>query len=477
MKKKEIPMWAQLGHGRPVTRREMLSTGLLPFAAAITMPSWIDFFRLPEAKAADLQCQGNQPSDLSAFITVNLAGGASLGANYVPTQANGDLLNSYKVMGLGVTAKLPIEREFGNVPFAGMVQGRLISQFLAGLRVGAPSALSKTAFLALCTRTRDDSLTNTMCIDGLLYKAGLKGTLLPNIGQRNTQTGINQAAAVLIPPTPLRVTSLASMTGALNYSASLGSRLSVKQRQDLARLISNLSESQTRRLASMDAGSALKTAIDCAGVHNINMAQTGSELIDPRRNKDFVSEFYKIWGVNSSTLSDDRDLVFGAITYNALKGQCGSAGLVMSGYDYHDDTRTTGDERDFIAGQAIGRMLETALALGKPLTVYVCTDGHCSSAYSESYSSSWISDRGTAGVSYMLMFDPKGRPKTTGFQIGSFTNGQVAAENTPVGSRMEAAATSIFANYLAFNGKMDRFDSIAGRILSRPDLQTVLKVA
>ncbi|MES2964999.1 MAG: hypothetical protein V4760_14030, partial [Bdellovibrionota bacterium] len=38
-KRKDIPMWAMSGHAKPVTRREFLHAGLIPFAAYAVAPS------------------------------------------------------------------------------------------------------------------------------------------------------------------------------------------------------------------------------------------------------------------------------------------------------------------------------------------------------------------------------------------------------------------------------------------------------
>ncbi len=165
------------------------------------------------------------------------------------------------------------------------------------------------------------------------------------------------------------------------------------------------------------------------------------------------------------------------MAYNALKSNCGSVALELGGYDYHDNTRTTGDARDLEAGRNVGRILETANALGKPVFMYVTSDGAVSSQKSSNQGSPWNSDRGTGGVSYMLYFNPNGRPQTSGFQIGSFTQGQVADDSFVTGNSPEAAAAAVFANYLAVNKRLDLYGGIVGRALDVSLLNQVIKFA
>ena len=49
--KKEMPMWAQLGHTKPVTRREFLATGVIPFSAWAVGPSIATLLLQEQAKA------------------------------------------------------------------------------------------------------------------------------------------------------------------------------------------------------------------------------------------------------------------------------------------------------------------------------------------------------------------------------------------------------------------------------------------
>src|SRR5690606_18915386 len=115
------------------------------------------------------------------FISLHLAGGAALSGNFVPHDAGAQLLPRYNLLGLG-NSGFPIEREFGNVPFAGKISEDIyISKLLEGLRTSASASLSRTAFVGVCTRTMDDNGTNLLSVDNYLFKMGLQGTVLPGL--------------------------------------------------------------------------------------------------------------------------------------------------------------------------------------------------------------------------------------------------------------------------------------------------------
>lgn len=471
-KKKEVPLWARTGHAAPVSRRDFLAAGIIPFAAAAIAPRWMNLLLPEQAFAAS--CQGGA-SSLVPFVTLNLAGGAALSANYVPQDAGLQPLSNYDLMGLGRTAA--ITREFGNVPFAANVDGgNGISTFLQGVRQRAPNAIAKTAFVAVCVRSRDDFAENKFSIDGLLSKAGLFGSLLPNLGRRqNSITGIGQSPAVVSPPAPLIVNNFDSLTSSLGYASALGSRLKPNQKGALARLISRLSDSQTRKLASVQSGNEVKNLLDCAGVKNQELIAAGTNAVDPRLDIAAGTQLNQIWGIDGGTGAGNQNLIFASMTYNALKGNCGSVSLEIGGYDYHDGSRNTGNNKDREAGEAVGRILESANALNQPVFVYVCSDGSVTSASGSNAGAAWNSDRGSAGVTYILYFDPAGRRETSSYQIGHFIQGQAADEATPVGASPEAAAAAVFANYLAINNRLDLFNALAGRALDNRALSQVLK--
>lgn len=464
-------MWAQTGHAKPVTRRDFLAAGLLPFAANMLVPNWLSLILGNQAYGQTADCP--IPDSLIPFVTVNLSGGAAMASNFVPMNAARQPLSTYNKLGLGDN-QVPIEREFGNVPFAGLSNGALISKFLVGLRAQANAAtLANTAFLAIPCDSQNDTNANKFDISGAVTKAGLVGTNLPNLGRNNTRTGINQAAALVAPPAPLVVNSYNALLTSIGYSASLGTALNANQKNSLAKLMSNLNGEQNRKLASLPGAEGIKKILDCAGIKNVDVVQKGSGIVDPRQNAGYA----QVWGVNNNTAANNRELIFGSMVYNTLLGQAGVSNLEIGGYDYHNNTRTTGDNKDQEAGVVIGRILQSASVLQRPVFIYVVSDGSVFSPESQDRNAVWQGDRGSNGVAYVLYYNPKGRPATSDFQIGQFNNNQAADTSFITGGNPELAAAAVFANWCKANNRMDLFERVAGRILDSAQLGQVVKVA
>lgn len=472
--KKEIPMWAKTGHAKPVTRRDFLSAGIIPFAASIAVPNWVSLILGSPANAQTaVTCDAANSTALIPFVTVNLSGGAAMSSNFLPMNAAGQPIASYSKMGLG-NNQVPIEREFGNVPFAGLNNGALLSKFLEGVRSSATAAaLANTAFVGIPCDSANDTSSNKFDISGAVTKAGLIGSQLPNLGRSNSRTGINQAAGIVAPPAPLVVNSYSALLTSIGYSATLNTALNTAQKNSLAKLVSNLNSSQTAKLNAVQGAEGVKKVLDCAGIKNVDVVQKGAGVVDPRQNAGVAT----VWNINANTAAGSRDLIFGAMVYNSLLGQAGAAGLELGGYDYHDGTRTNGDAKDRDAGVVIGRILETAKVLGKPVFVYVVSDGSVYSDESDDRQAGWQGDRGSNGVSYMLYYSPAGRPATSGFQIGAFNDNQAADTTFITGGNPELVAAAVFANWCQANKRMDLFDRVANRLFNATQLAQVVKVA
>lgn len=466
-KNQQIPFWAKTGHAKPITRREMLASGVIPFSAWVIGPS-IASILTPLNAMAQTNCAASGTSALIPFITLNLSGGPSLASQLAVKDLNGDNLPSYTKIGLGAGPGISfnVEKEFGGVEFSGTAIGGnttgLVSKFLMGLRdprnqgaaaVRSP-ALDKTAFVWSAVSLSDDTSANPLDVTGLVMKMGMQGSKLPNLGRSDTATGINQKSAMVPPPAPFVVGNVNDIANALGYTAQL-TGLSVKQKTALAKVIGNMSGSQVRRIASSSGQQQLSNLVDCAGIRNEDLIATGGGDINPLAlGNATATGLAGIWGI---TVNDrtSQNAVFASMVYNGLTGNAATINLNMGGYDYHDNTRTTGDTRDLAAGQVIGKILETANMLQKPVFIYVCADGATSSSESATADSVWMSDRGIAGMQYILAYHPTKRPVTSGSQIGGFNAGQAADGKFPTGNSADLAAQSIFANYAAWNGRTD----------------------
>ncbi len=478
-KNQQVPLWARTGHAKPTNRREFLASGVIPFSAYMMAPSWLSMMLPSAAQAQVMDCPVPE-SKFIPFITINCSGGAGLGANFVPHTATGQMLTSYDKIGLGSAAALQISTEFGNVPFAGGPAGQEISRVLRGMRTAGGAALAKTAFVGMPVRSQDDTSSNKYALDGMLQKAGLSGGVFPILGTRSTASGISQMPAVFTPSAPLFVNTTASLASALNYATIISNNLNPTQRLNLAKLVQNLSGEQNRKIASDPAGTQVKKLLDCAGVKNVEnltLANSGGNGFALPAN------IQTIWGVNAGTAPTAQANIFGSIAFNVIQGFSGSGTLEIGGCDYHDNSRTTGDAKDLEIGTAIGRVLATAEALGKPVFIYVISDGSVSSTVSAASNSAWVSDRGESGTAYMLCYKPAARPITEGvdgapaWQVGSFTNGQVVDTTVAsiVGGDVEKAASAVVANWLSASGQLSLVSQATNSKISGTEVDKILR--
>lgn len=466
--KQTIPQWAATGHARPVTRRDFLASGLIPFSAALFAPQWLSLLLGAEA-AAETAINGKCPepeTGMPAVFVVNLAGGAALSGNFMPHRMDGGKLPSYSKMGMG--SNPGIVTGFNGAKF------HTASQFLAGVNAAAAQATrDKVNFLGVCAKSQDDTAANKLAIEGLVTKAGLVGSYLAHLDRR--VGGFRHSPAVISPPAPLSIARLEDIRNSIGYAGAMNNQLTAAQKAKLAGLIKNLSESQARRLMASSSGEQIKNVVECAGIKNVELNSGSAAGIDT------PADVNTLWtadpGVGGATIVTAANLaIFGAIAHNVLEGNAGCGTLSLGGYDYHDNTRTTGDRLDREAGIIVGRLLQTAALKNKKVFIYVASDGSAGSVDSSAGDANWVTDRGDAGCNYVLAFDPAGRHASTGTQLGGFTDGQTADATHLVGNNAELAAVAVFANYMSFANQTSRFESVAPGRFTTAQYDEVTKI-
>ncbi len=475
--KTETPLWAKIGHQKPITRRDFLATGIIPFSAWVVGPTLATVLSR-EAYAQGL-CDSMGPS-MIPFITINLQGGASLASQLALRTVNGDFLPSYSLVGLGngPGQSFDVVKSFNGADFAGAlrtnnqpVANSLVSNFLGGVqRPNGPAnqttqaqadaaalAISSTTLVSLPVQLNDDTGANPIDVTGLVLKMGMQGSKLPNLGTQNSSTGINQRPAGPPPPAPFIVSRVSDLASSLGYSGAFAN-MSKDQHARIARTVAGLSSSQLQRFSQVSGGESTLQLLNCVGIRNSGLIASGGGDVNPFANGPLETQgrMREIWSNNNngaSTAPTDGQMVQGALVYNSLTGNAATVNINLGGYDYHDGTRGTGDGRDRIAGELVGKILRTAKFLNKKCFIYVCSDGSTSSAPTPDATSVWTSDRGSSGVMYMIAFDPSGKaPETSGNQVGGFTAGQVADASFPTGGNPQVAAEAVFANYANWNG-------------------------
>ncbi|MGZ6398781.1 MAG: hypothetical protein ACXWRZ_13555 [Bdellovibrio sp.] len=467
MKKKET--FEKL-HSKPVSRRDFLATGLIPFSASFLMPSWLQIFaKAGEAQAADLVCRATETMPLCPFISIKLSGGAALAANFLPHNQLLERLPSYSKMGMGKGSALnPIYGFANKAPFYEL------SGIYSGITAQAKATtLAKSYFVGVPVRSQDDSSNNKFDITGLVSKTGLNGKILANLGRANTDTGVNNQPAYVRPSSPLVVQRFDDVVGALGVSGSLAS-LTANQKSGLFRTVASLTSAQAANIQKYSGGELLSRLIQCANIDNQNLISNSSSLnIDPLKDPAVAA----VWGLTNQTSKATQEYVFATMVYNAANGNAGTVNLEMGGFDYHNGTRSSGDAKDLEAGTVIGRVLETLAVLGKKGFIVVTSDGSVSSADSDNAGTPWMSDRGISGTAYMIAYDPDLIHQVKSFQLGRFTDGQAADDGFVTGGGPEIAAGGIYANYLSFNGAINKLETYLPRVFSNDQIDLIRIIA
>lgn len=456
-------------HGSKIlTRRDLLASGAIGFTGTLLSQSIFQMLMTQNAHAQSVVCQVAGSTEWVPLITINLQGGSCLTSHWMPLDSGGSPLASYSKAGWGKSGSFAIDTEFANkAPFFGG------STFLNGLRTTASiEVLTSSVFVGVSVSSQDDSTSNPSDITGLAKGIGLKGKVIANMGTSNTATGNGTKAAFMAPPAPLIVSSYADITGALGVSGSLQPLVTGKRAGKMFETIQQLSAHQVAKHAAKNGGAGLDASVTCRTQENTSLiANPSGNNTDPRGNALVAT----VWNIQANTAMGSRAYQFGSMVFNALNGNAGSANLNMGGYDYHDGTRTRGDNADNAAGQVVGQVLQTAKVLNKKVFVMVTTDGGTTSPQSDVPGAEWTSDGGERGAVYMIAFSPNGAPNSTGSQLGYMNQNQAAAD--PFMSSPDRAAAAAFVNWLSFNGQISQIDKVLPRTFSQVEIDKMRKIS
>src|SRR5262249_19639964 len=143
--------------------------------------------------------------------------------------------------------------------------------------------------------------------------------------------------------------------------------------------------------------------------------------------------------------------------------------------DYHNLGQQAADAKDREMGIQIGRAVELAHRLKKPLFFQLLTDGGVSAS---SGTRDWEADSNVRSLTVIGSYHPTRAPEQRRFQVGEYTDkGIVNQENPLVGGGVDAApakvAHAVLANYLSACGRLSEYEK-AGGMFRNSDLDQVL---
>jgi hypothetical protein len=484
-------------HRRPVTRRELIAQGFKMGTGTLIGGSLFSLLTNPAA-AAEVALSGDiaavrdacgiaaQGAGKIPFICFDLAGGANFaGSNILVGQRGGqrDFLSAAGYQKQGLPADMaPSASTAGTLIDESL--GLLFhtdSGLLAGInsRIQAGTA-ANTNGAVIAARSENDTANNPHNPMYGIYKAGAAGSLVDLIGSRNSDSGGNSmapAALINLEVRPTKVDNPNDVTGLVD----VGDLVDLMSQEDIVKTMESIyriSDAKLNALQSLGTGrdAQLKELLRCGYVKSADLAaRFGNPAdIDPIADADIV-------GANGifSFAEFDRDGEFrktASVMKLVVNGYAGAGTVTMGGFDYHTGDRSTGETRDQRAGACIGACLEYAARKGKPLMIYVFSDGSVFSNGMLDNSAAgrgkgvWTGDDQQTACSFFLVYNPGGRPQLLGAnadeqarhqQIGLMRpSGDVETSGSPAANNVNLLVETVVLNYMALHGKQADFGTI-----------------
>jgi hypothetical protein len=500
-------------HRRPVTRRELLSAGLMSASGLVMAPAWLGALLKPGKAGAQTipldadiqnlvtdksQCNISLGAGLVPFICFDLAGGANLVGSEVIVGVQGGQANFLSTAGYGKMG-VPGNMVPGSGGFVSSALGLLWHSdgaILRGILSKATSAATAAGtngavFPALSENDTDINPHNPMYG---IATVGANGSLLTLVGTEPTISGGNSVAppnlgGIPINPAlqPSTIDQPSDATGLVSSGGASADPLSVAVLESQVRISSgtayapgapspdsdftgvltqpNGSTPGVQLYSDTTSDAQLKNQVRCSYVKAANNAAAfgNPSDLDPTKDANIVGGSAPIF--TAADFSDSDIAMTATIMKLVLNGFAGAGTISLGGFDYHDNTRATGETRNFKAGQMIGAVLEYAQRLGKPVMIYVFSDGSLTSSSMVDTTPegrnklAWQGDSSAVAATFILVYSPKGRPQplngAASQQIGYFSSdGSVVSTSSPGANSVVQLVEMVVLNYLSLHGNL-----------------------
>src|SRR5208282_4121183 len=162
-----------------------------------------------------------------------------------------------------------------------------------------------------------------------------------------------------------------------------------------------------------------------------------------------------------------------AVMKLVIDGDATAGTIQLGGYDYHTGERATGETRDFDAGTCIGAVLQYAALRGKPVMIYVFSDGSLASDGTIDSSVAgrgkgvWTADNANVAATYFLVYNPAGKAQSAqanpemSLQLGYFNpDGSQSTTSSPAGNNVFNLVQTVVLNYMALHGSYAGFPTL-----------------
>ena len=498
-------------HAKPRTRREFLAQGFTAGAGTVVTSGILGSLLSSPNALADLspdmlarltECglDGGSARKIP-FIAFDLAGGANMAGSNVLVGGTGgqmDFLSTagYNKQGLPGDI-IPGVAEAGGAGSSdtGTSNGdhtdtslglafHSDSAFLRGILERTSEATRANINGAVIpARSENDSGNNPHNpMYGIARVGHAKGSLLSLIGSRTSESGGNFMAPAQMVQADLRPTKInrvEDVTGLVDVG-DFGT-LSPQQVVSVMESVARISDAKMGRVDTRLSNDAVvRDKVSCTYVENASLADQFPfpSILDPAADTDIVGGADSIF--TAEEFMGDREFektasVMKLVIDSPNNGYpyAGAGTIAMGGFDYHGGGRSTGEVRDFRAGRCMGACLEYAARKGRPLMLYVSSDGSLSSNGEIDDTDEgrdkgmWTSDNQQTAASFFLVYNPGFKPVLMGAtpeaqarhqQIGSMrSSGDVETSSSPAANNVDQLVQMVILNYLALHDDADEF--------------------
>jgi hypothetical protein len=474
-------------HSAPVSRRDFLSAGLIAGSATVIVPGLAKANVITNLDGAGLDASGcgiSAGAGKIPFICFDLSGGANIAGSNVLIGGQGGQLDflstaGYSKLGIpgNMTPNLPTftDQTFG-------LAFHSDSAFLRGMKLRATGAstATNTNGTVIAARSENDTGNNPHNPMYGIFKAGADGQLLTLIGSQSSDSGGNSmapASMIDLQVRPTKVDRASDVTGLVD-TGELGTmfpgnpQAAVSVLESMAVLSDKKLGAVNTKIVTRDA--AIKKFAQCGYVKSAYLAEAFGTpaALDPSKDPKIVGA-----GGIFTQAEYDGDREFqktAAVMKMVIDGNAGAGTIQMGGFDYHTGDRSTGEMRDLRAGQCIGACLEYAARAGKPVMIYVFSDGSLSSngmidnSVNGRGKGVWTGDNQATAATFFLVYSPAARPiPRDGFggvaaarkqQLGFYTaDGSVSTSSSPAANAVNLLVETVVLNYMALHGDEGQF--------------------
>jgi hypothetical protein len=481
-------------HPRPRTRREFLAQSFITGSATVIGPSLLAMLAAPRTAratlAGDIQslltpCSISTGAGKIPFICFDLSGGGNIaGSNVLVGGPKGQLdflsVAGYSKLGLPGTM-VPNPSATGNfIDSSFGLRYHSDSAHLRGMKVRASAkAMAGTSGSIIPALSQNDTNTNPHNPMYAIYQYGARGGLLNLIGSNSSQSGGNSMAPptmVIAAAQPTVVASPADTQGLVStgqLSTLLPNSADVTNVLESMKRISDAKYAQVTAYAnSVPNGAALNAAaLGPTGVQACTYTKAAYTVdmysnpgaVDPTLDPTVVGPS-GIFNTAEYQASSDYQKT-ASIMKLVIDGNAAAGTIEMDGFDYHTGDRATGEARDLNLGNCIGACLEYAARKGKPVMIYIFSDGSLASngmidsSVGGRGKGVWTADNQNVAATYFLVYSPTGRPVPAqsdpelSLQIGNFNpDGSQNTNGSPAGNNVPNLVQMVVLNYMALHG-------------------------